>query len=112
MDYLGFKLWDLSNKWQKELLKKLTILNITHVQFLLLKAIYELQVQQEDTTQIKISKQASTDIMMTSKVIRTLQQKGFVDKVPHRMDKRAFTITITKNGKKSLKKAPQPLKGP
>jgi DNA-binding MarR family transcriptional regulator len=104
MDYLGFSLWEASNLWQKELQKRLSELNITHVQFLILKAVYELEVNHEEKTQIRIAKQARTDVMMTSKVVRTLIQKELLERDLHAIDKRAFRISITKQGKRALKK--------
>lgn len=104
MDYLGFSLWEASNLWQKELQKRLSELNITHVQFLILKAVYELEVNHEEKTQIRIAKQARTDVMMTSKVVRTLIAKELLVRDLHAIDKRAFRISITKEGKKTLKK--------
>lgn len=105
MEYLGFSLWEASNLWQKELLKRLSEVNVTHVQFLILKAVYELEVNHEEKTQIRIAKQAHTDVMMTSKVIRTLLEKELLERDLHAIDKRAFSISITKQGKKTLKKA-------
>jgi DNA-binding MarR family transcriptional regulator len=104
MDYLGFSLWEVSNLWQKQLLKRFTEINITHVQFLILKAVYELEVNHEEKTQVRIATQARTDVMMTSKVIRTLIVKGYLERTQHAIDKRAFKINITKTGKKSLRK--------
>lgn len=105
MDYLGFTIWELSNEWQKQLLKELEPLSITHVQFLILKAVYELEVNHEENTQIKIAAQAKTDVMMTSKVIRTLIKKDLLERLAHANDKRAYRVHITKTGKKTLRKA-------
>lgn len=111
MDYLGFSLWEVSNLWQKELQKRLGELNITHVQFLILKAVYELEVNHEEKTQIRIAKQARTDVMMTSKVIRTLIDKNLLERDLHAIDKRAFRISITKEGKKTLKRGMEIVNG-
>lgn len=105
MDYLGYTIWELSNEWQKQLLKKLEPIGITHVQFLILKAVYELEVNHEENTQIKIANQAKTDVMMTSKVIRTLIKKGLLERKQHANDRRAYRVQITKPGKKALRKA-------
>lgn len=105
MDYLGFTIWGLSNEWQKQLLKELEPIEITHVQFLILKAVYELEVTHEENTQIRISKQAKTDVMMTSKVIRTLIEKDYLERETHVIDKRAFRVNLTTKGKKTLRKA-------
>ena len=105
MDYLGFTIWELSNEWQKQLLVKLEEINITHVQFLILKAVYELEVHHEEKTQIRVSDKAKTNIMMTSKVIRTLIKKGYLTRYEHAIDKRAFRVSITKEGKKILRKS-------
>ena len=105
MDYLGFEIWHLSNLWQKQMGKELQGVNLTHVQFLILKSVYELEVIHEEKTQIKISKKARTNVMMTSKVIRSLEMKDFLKRDIHANDKRALRVSITKEGKKTLRKA-------
>ncbi len=105
MDYLGFSIWELSNEWQKQLLKELSDLGITHVQFLILKSVYTLEVNHEEKTQIRVAKQAKTDVMMTSKVIRALITKGLLVREQHAIDKRAFRISLTKPGRKVLRKS-------
>lgn len=102
---MGFTIWELSNEWQKQLSVKLKEIDLTHVQYLILKAVYELEVNHEEKTQVKISNQARTNIMMTSKVIRSLEDKNFLDRYNHAGDKRAFRVTISKKGKKALRKA-------
>jgi len=105
LSYLGFTIWELSNEWQKQLTTELKAIDLTHVQFLILKAVYELEVNHEEKTQVKIAQQARTNIMMTSKVIRSLEKKEYIDRYNHAGDKRAFRITISKKGKKVLRKS-------
>jgi DNA-binding MarR family transcriptional regulator len=43
--------------------------------------------------------------MTTSTVLRTLQQKGFLQRQEHLTDTRAKTVGLTEEGKKIIKKA-------
>ena len=72
---------------------------------MILKSVYTLEVNHEEKTQIKVAKQAKTDVMMTSKVIRALIAKGLLVREQHAIDKRAFRISITKPGRKVLRRS-------
>ena len=103
-DNLGYTIWELSNEWQKQLMKELKPLHLTHVQFLILKAVYQLEINHEEKTQIKISQLARTNVMMTSKVIRALLEKEYLMREVHEGDSRAFRVSTTKKGRKILRK--------
>ncbi|NJL62523.1 MAG: MarR family transcriptional regulator [Methylacidiphilales bacterium] len=76
----------------------LSKLGLTHVQFVLLAGIIWLSEGQETVTQAKLAAHAKTDIMMTSKVIRALEQRGLVKREIDSKDTRAKSLTITQEG--------------
>lgn len=101
----GVVLWQLSNLWQRKVTEALKPLDLTHVQSLLLAGIAKLNEQGEQVTQNKLAKHAGTEVMMTSKVCRTLQRKGLILRANNRLDTRSKILLMTKSGKAVLEQA-------
>ncbi|MEP6512790.1 MAG: MarR family transcriptional regulator [Parafilimonas sp.] len=99
-DSPGFLLWQVTNLWQREIKKALEKFGLTHSQFVLLASVYWLSLQPEDVTQINLSAHTKIDPMSTSKVLRTLQMKGLLQRQEHHTDTRAKTVALTEKGKK------------
>ncbi|OYU97333.1 MAG: MarR family transcriptional regulator [Bacteroidetes bacterium B1(2017)] len=104
-DSSGFLLWQVTMLWQRKIKKELDKLGITHTQFVLLASLAWLSKTNKNVTQIDIANQSKTDRMMVSKVLRTLEEKGFLSRQEHETDTRAKTITLSKEGKVLLQKA-------
>jgi len=104
-DSSGFLLWQVTNLWQREIKKALGDFGLTHSQFVLMANIHWLTIHKEEVTQIILSDNTKIDPMTTSTVLRTLQQKGFIERHEHLTDTRAKTVGLTTNGKKIIKKA-------
>ena len=100
----GFVLWQLSNQWQRGLNSVLKEYDLTHVQYILLEAIVKLDDSQDSVYQKELADYANANTMMTSKVLRSLEQKGFIHRVGHEYDTRAKDVSITKDGRALFKK--------
>jgi len=101
----GFLLWQVTNLWQREIKKALEQYGITHSQFVLMASIHWLTLHQQEVTQIILSSHTKIDPMTTSTVLRTLQQKGFIQRKEHATDTRAKLVELTEKGKEIIKKA-------
>jgi MarR family transcriptional regulator, organic hydroperoxide resistance regulator len=101
----GFLVWQLSNLWQRQIGLILQPMDLTHGQFIILASTYWLGRQGKAHTQVQISKQAQTDIMMTSKVVRTLEEKGYLVRLSNPNDTRERLVRITKEGIDAIGKA-------
>lgn len=101
----GFLLWQVTNLWQRQIKKALEPYGLTHSQFVLLASIHWLSLHQQEVTQIVLSNHTKIDPMTTSTVLRTLQQKGFIQRQEHQTDTRAKTVGLTEEGKEIIKKA-------
>jgi DNA-binding MarR family transcriptional regulator len=101
----GFLLWQVTNLWQREIKKALELYGITHSQFVLMASIHWLTLHKQEVTQIILSDHTKIDPMTTSTVLRTLQQKGLIQRHEHLRDTRAKTVGLTEEGKKIIKKA-------
>lgn len=104
-DSSGFLLWQVTNLWQREIKKALEQYGITHSQFVLMASIHWLTLNKQEVTQIVLSGHTKIDPMTTSTVLRTLQQKAFIQRQEHATDTRAKTVELTDEGKKIIKKA-------
>jgi DNA-binding MarR family transcriptional regulator len=104
-DSPGFLLWQLTNLWQHHIRSALAPLGITHVQFVLLASVAWLENAEVMVSQAILSRHAHTDIMMTSQVARTLEEKGLVTRTVHPTDTRARVVSLTAEGRRVAQQA-------
>jgi DNA-binding MarR family transcriptional regulator len=93
----GLLMWRATNAWQAAERKALAPFGLTHVQFVLLASLTWLDAE-ASVTQRDLAQHAGTDPMMTSQVLRTLEQKGLVVRAPHPRDARARAVSVTDAG--------------
>ncbi|MDV3462924.1 MULTISPECIES: MarR family winged helix-turn-helix transcriptional regulator [Weeksellaceae] len=101
----GYLLGQVTMLWQRKIKKCLDPLDLTQTQFVLLAALGWLSKTNNSVTQVDIANQSNTDRMMVSKVLRTLEEKGFLTRQEHKTDTRAKTIQLTDSGAEVLQKA-------
>ncbi len=101
----GYLLGQLTTHWQRRIKKCLDPLDLTQTQFVLLAALGWLSKSNDSVTQIDIANQSNADRMMVSKVLRTLEDKGYIVRQVHKTDTRAKIITFTNKGEIILQKA-------
>ena len=101
----GYLLWQVSMRWQLKMKRSLDTLNLTHTQFALLAALAWLSRTEKIVTQIDIANHSHTDRMMVSKVLRTLETKGFIHREEHSDDTRAKVISLSNSGREILQQA-------
>ena len=73
----GLLLWQVTNRWQAAQRAALQPFGLTHVQFVLTAALTWLGAD-GPVTQRQLADFAGTDPMMTSQVVRVLEQRGLV----------------------------------
>jgi DNA-binding MarR family transcriptional regulator len=96
-DSVGLLLWQVTNRWQAAQRAALKPFELTHVQFVLLASLTWLDGDQP-VTQRDLAAHAVTDPMMTSQVLRALEQRELVRRAPHPEDGRARAVTVTEAG--------------
>lgn len=104
-DSPGYLLGQLTMFWQRKQKKVLDPLNLTQTQFVLLAALGWLSKKSNTVTQVDIANQSNADRMMVSKVLRTLEDKGFITRKAHETDTRSKIIRLTNKGEGVLQKA-------
>lgn len=94
----GFLLWQVTNRWQAAQRAALKPFDLTHVQFVLLATLTWLDAE-GPVSQRELAGHAATDPMMTSQVLRALEQRGLVRRAAHPTDGRARSLTTTGRGR-------------
>jgi DNA-binding MarR family transcriptional regulator len=97
-DSPGLLLWQVTNRWQAAQRAALKPLGLTHVQFVLLASLTWLDVD-GPVTQKQLADHTVSDAMMTSQVLRALEDRGLVRRRPHPQDRRARALTVTDEGR-------------
>lgn len=102
----GFVFWQVSMLWQRAISNALKEYNLTHAQFVLLAGTgWLMKASSKPISQVTLAMHAKTDVMMTSKVVRTLVGKKFLQRVDHPIDSRAYALRLTAVGAKLLQEA-------
>ncbi len=101
----GFLFWKAFNSWSRLLRLALDKLELTQVQYSIMAAVSYLSSVDEHVSQQDISKQLAMDKMMVSDVVKTLEGKGWLKRMPHPSDGRAITLRLTSDGGTHLGKA-------
>jgi MarR family transcriptional regulator, organic hydroperoxide resistance regulator len=103
----GFLLWQVSSMWQRKINAGLKRFDLTHAQFVLLASLTWLVSEDKSLTQADLAAHAKMDVMMTSNVLRTLEDKGLILRNPHPTDTRAKSLAVTGKGLKLAGQAVQ-----
>lgn len=99
----GFLLWRATLGWQRRISTALRPFDLTHVQFVLLAAVWWLSDQADHPSQLPSQRQvaahAAADVMMTSQVVRGLAARGLISRAPDPADGRVRRLTVTDAGR-------------
>ena len=94
----GFLLWQVSTEWRRGIEVALAKFGLTHPQFVLLASLGWLTKNQDNVSQVELAKHCRTDITMTSQVLRTLERKGYIERLQKKDDQRAKFSSLTECG--------------
>jgi DNA-binding MarR family transcriptional regulator len=96
-DSPGLALWHVTNRWQAVMRSALAPHELTHVQYVLPATLVWHRSHEPDAqlSHADLAGLAATDVMMTSQVLRALEAKGLVGRMPHPRDGRARVLRPT-----------------
>ena len=95
---IGLLVWKTSNYWQSNLRKILNPFNISLSEYLILKSINNLQINNENIYQNQIANLIGFDISVTSVTLKLLEKKKYIIKHSDK-DIRKKIVVITEEGK-------------
>jgi DNA-binding MarR family transcriptional regulator len=98
----GFLVWRLSMQWKTAVDRALAPLGLTHAQYSLLATLYGLQHDErrmELPSQRRLADHTGLEALYVSKLARTLEAAGLIDRLPDPADTRAVQLRITPRGR-------------
>ncbi|HKQ71171.1 MAG TPA: MarR family transcriptional regulator, partial [Polyangiaceae bacterium] len=102
----GFLLWRAAMRWQRTVELELKPTGLTHAQFLVLRSADVCQRAADDAvSQRMIASGAGLDEATTSRVARTLEKRGLLDRGPASGNGRAWRVIVTSGGRRLLERA-------
>lgn len=102
----GFHLWKASLRWSSAMAQSLKTMQMTHSQFFVLGAVgFLAKTKARAPKQSEVAEFAGIDPMMTSKVIRTLESRGLLERTDDPNDSRAWRVKLTAKGEPVLVRA-------
>ena len=102
---VGFVLWRVVHRYQREADRALAPLDLTNLQFMTLALAAWLGRQGEAVTQSDIARAGDIQPMQVSHMLKTLESKDLVTRRRHAADVRAKQIELTADGLKTLRLA-------
>ena len=102
---VGFVLWRVVHRYQREVDRALASLDLTNLQFMTLVLAAWLGRSGEAVTQAEIARFGDIQPMQVSHMLKTLESKGLVDRPRSTSDVRAKRVEITASGLTALGRA-------
>ncbi|RYG43929.1 MarR family transcriptional regulator [bacterium] len=94
----GYQLWLATNAWQRLVRTGLEPLGVTHAQHAVIASVRRLGGEGEPVTQADVCRFGSLDPNMASQVVRSLEERGLLSRLPHPTDGRAKQLRLTESG--------------
>lgn len=102
---IGFVMWRIVHRYQREVDQALRALDLTHLQFVMLTlAAWQARLG-EPATQAELARFGGIHPMQVSNVLKALEQKRLIHRIPAPANALAKCVEITVAGLSSLKQA-------
>jgi DNA-binding MarR family transcriptional regulator len=95
---MGFLVWHLSLRWQLQLSRALAPLGITHTDYGVLASLRGLSRSGVQPSQRELADVSGLEPMYVSKLVRSLERSGLLERERNPADPRAFRLSLTKSG--------------
>lgn len=101
----GFLVWRLANKWRVAVDRAVAPLGLTHAQYSLVASLYGMQRTGERPSQRQLADYTGMEALYVSKLARTLEAAGLIDRTRDPRDPRAVQLTLTEQGRTVTRQA-------
>jgi DNA-binding MarR family transcriptional regulator len=95
----GYLVWRLSTKWRVAVDRALAPLGLTHAQFALLGSLLGMDRSGRRPTQRQLADHTGLEPLYVSKLARTLQSAGLIERTGDPDDTRAVRLSLTDQGR-------------
>lgn len=102
---VGFVLWRIAARYQREADRALAPLDLTNLQFVTLALVAWLGRSGESVTQVELARFGGIHPMQVSKTLKILEKKNLIARRRSNSDTRAKTLGGTRSGIQTLRQA-------
>jgi DNA-binding MarR family transcriptional regulator len=102
---VGFVLWRIVHRYQREIDRALATVDLTHLQFTILTLAAWLSRSGEAATQSELARFGEIHPMQVSLMLKALEEKGMIARLPSASNVRAKQIELTSAGVTALRRA-------
>jgi DNA-binding MarR family transcriptional regulator len=95
----GFLVWRLSMKWRVAVDRAVGPLGLTHAQYSLLASLFGMQRSGQRPSQRRLADHTGLEPLYVSKLARTLESAGLIERTPDPDDTRAVQLSLTPKGR-------------
>ncbi|MEU9634132.1 MarR family winged helix-turn-helix transcriptional regulator [Streptomyces tendae] len=101
----GYLVWRLANKWRVAVDRALAPLGLTHAQYALVASLHGMQRGGERPSQRRLADHTGLEALYVSKLARTLDSAGLIERTRDPRDPRAVQLALTEEGQTVTRQA-------
>ncbi|MEU9558580.1 MarR family winged helix-turn-helix transcriptional regulator [Streptomyces fumanus] len=101
----GFLVWRLSMKWRVAVDRAVAPLGLTHAQYSLVASLHGMQRAGERPSQRRLADHTGLEPLYVSKLARSLETAGLIERTRDPRDPRAMRVTLTERGQDVTRRA-------
>ncbi|GAA0335197.1 MarR family transcriptional regulator [Actinoallomurus spadix] len=101
----GSLVWRLANKWRVAVDRTLAPLDLTHAQYVLLSSLFGLERAGRRPSQRELADHTGLEALYVSKLARTLEADGLIERTRDLTDTRAVRLALTDRGHEVVRPA-------
>jgi DNA-binding MarR family transcriptional regulator len=101
----GYLVWRLATKWRVAVDRAMAPLGLTHAQYVLVASLYGLQRAGERPSQRRLADHTGLEALYVSKLARTLESAGLIERTRDPRDPRAVQLALTEEGQAVTRRA-------
>lgn len=101
----GFLVWRLSMKWRVAVDRAVAPLGLTHAQYSLLSSLFGMQRSESRPSQRQLADHTGLEALYVSKLARTLEADGLIERTRDPADTRAVQLSLTAEGREVTRHA-------
>jgi MarR family transcriptional regulator, organic hydroperoxide resistance regulator len=101
----GYLVWRLSIKWRVAVDRALAPLGLTHAQYVLLASLFGMQHAGLRPSQRELADYTGLEALYVSKLARTLEADGLIERTRDPADTRTVRLTLTDRGREAVRPA-------
>jgi MarR family transcriptional regulator, organic hydroperoxide resistance regulator len=108
---IGYLLWRLAGRWRAAVDRAVAPLGLTHAQYSVLASLHGLSRSGARPSQRQLADFTGLEPVYVSKLVRALEQSGFLTRTVHAADPRAVELSLTQAGSAVVRKAVRTVQG-